>query len=771
MPFLGEAAKTLEIYNFVHADIRFAQDSEVGANAMVDGVKRGMIRLTDQDDFITIGISSNSSGWRNDCVVRSRDGDDNIWFRQAINDYSFSNKANDSSGKWTATHINAGAGNDVVDTSSVQTTDTIRAKDGDDTVRSGGGDDHVRGGLGQDYLDGGYGNDNIRGQHGDDIIIGGDGNDTLRGGQGNDILIGDSDLHENYQAQTVSFSQSGNIENAISTLEANGIHVRARNIIKDSNEARLTDLTTENVGFAKGGIGAHGEAATRPSIDEETGYDPVTGLSELFEIDFDYTVNSASVTLHYFYDETHRADFRKDEVLTYRAYFNGVLVLEGTVHADDIEDELQISGSLFDRIELEGLPYNNQSDNAGISNDSSDFLITSISYTRDDSASGDDIMRGGKGDDNFMGGQGNDSIDGAQGDDIAHYRGNADEYVVTHLGGSRYEIKHIVDGVEGIDGTDTLRKVEFANFADELITLSDTDSNAAPDGNDDTVEDLLVEDGPTNTVARNVISGDINNKEEGKDFDADGDPLTVSAIRSVDGSIQSVSTSGATEVVGNYGTLSIQADGSYTYTLHPSDNGDDNFAIQRLAEGQVDTDEFIYAVSDGQSTDDNVSLLFDITGTNENYEHVVNPSEDEAFSFTLNPEALFKDIDEGDNLTLQLESITSIDLSNYSGWLQFDSDSNTFTGQRPSDFYGELEVTVKALDDSGAEVSTAFNLRFEEPPNDDPSDTILGGNDDYDSDVEFNNGDDLLGFDPDPGLDPALDLDLSETATDAGFIV
>ncbi|WP_159351319.1 VCBS domain-containing protein [Roseomonas harenae] len=64
------------------------------------------------------------------------------------------------------------------------------AGDGNDEILAGGGDDRAYGGNGNDTVSGGTGNDFITGDAGDDVLAGDEGTDTLYGGDGNDTLRG-----------------------------------------------------------------------------------------------------------------------------------------------------------------------------------------------------------------------------------------------------------------------------------------------------------------------------------------------------------------------------------------------------------------------------------------------------------------------------------------------------------------------------------------------------------------------------------------------------
>ena len=88
--------------------------------------------------------------------------------------------------------IDAGDGDDIVDTNDIGAAITIAAGAGNDVVRGGEGVEVVDGGDGADKLEGRGGADTILGGPGDDPILEGQGGaDVVRGGDGNDTLRGD----------------------------------------------------------------------------------------------------------------------------------------------------------------------------------------------------------------------------------------------------------------------------------------------------------------------------------------------------------------------------------------------------------------------------------------------------------------------------------------------------------------------------------------------------------------------------------------------------
>jgi VCBS repeat-containing protein len=103
------------------------------------------------------------------------------------------------------------------------------------------------------------------------------------------------------------------------------------------------------------------------------------------------------------------------------------------------------------------------------------------------------------------------------------------------------------------------------------------------------------------TVTRTTVTGVLSN-----DTDADaGDSKTVSAIAfgATNGTVGSA-------LNGTYGTLTLNADGSYSYVANRP-------AAQALAQGQVTTETFTYTVRDSAGATSTTTLTFTITGTND----------------------------------------------------------------------------------------------------------------------------------------------------------
>ena len=132
----------------------------------------------------------------------------------------------------------------------------------------------------------------------------------------------------------------------------------------------------------------------------------------------------------------------------------------------------------------------------------------------------------------------------------------------------------------------------------------------APIANNDT--DSVTEDGPL-VANGNVVTG------VGSDGNPAGDDLVGaddSIVTNVDGLNpgvgSAVATPGGVAIVGQYGTLVIQSDGSYTYTL---DNT--NPVVQALSDGDTLTEQFEYTLLDNDGDTDTAVLTITINGDND----------------------------------------------------------------------------------------------------------------------------------------------------------
>ena len=462
--------------------------------------------------------------------------------------------------------INAGDGNDVIDLTSTRFTY------GDVTIDGGAGDDVLWGNAGNDSILGGTGNDNLFGGSGRDTLVGGDGNDTIDGGRGDDLLIGGA-------GDDVIFGGAGNDSATITVTNTYGgggqstwagVNVTAQNI---GANGQLSASTAGNVGYTNDGMGASGNQASRPSVKAETGYDPVSRVSETVSIALPGDVASANVSLAWFYSAQTSTDYNKSEQAFWRILNDGNVVAEGRVIATGTSGDFSFTidppgDAVFDTLVMWAGPYVTASGAAAqgsITDDSSDFLIRAITTT---AVVPDTAQMGGN--DRIIGGAGNDRIDGGSGIDTSVYSSYITDYVF-----SRNSLGELVvtDARPGSpDGTDTLVNVEFLEFLNGVVVpTGNLGYNAAPDAANGT--GTGTEDHP--------ITGQLSAT------DANGDALTFA-----------LAANGGPA----HGTVTINPNGSYTYTPAADYNG---------------TDSFTYTVSDGKGGTDTATVTLNVAPVND----------------------------------------------------------------------------------------------------------------------------------------------------------
>ncbi|MGE0286722.1 MAG: beta strand repeat-containing protein [Bradyrhizobium sp.] len=182
-------------------------------------------------------------------------------------------------------------------------------------------------------------------------------------------------------------------------------------------------------------------------------------------------------------------------------------------------------------------------------------------------------------------------------------------------------------------------------------------ANAAPVAATDTNEgDPVVEAGvnPGNTSFPGVASAEGN--VLANDYDVDtGDTKTVQSVSNGTTSNPVAGLAG-TQIAGTYGTLTIFADGSWTYAL---DN--DNPATQALTQGESVADEFTYTMHDELGSTASATLSIAITGTNDSptvAAALTDAADEGGAVFTQDLLEGASDIDEGETSTLAVAGVT-----------------------------------------------------------------------------------------------------------------
>jgi VCBS repeat-containing protein len=276
-------------------------------------------------------------------------------------------------------------------------------------------------------------------------------------------------------------------------------------------------------------------------------------------------------------------------------------------------------------------------------------------------AGGNDTLNGGAGNDTLYGGTGVDQLNGGSGND--YLDGGIDSVDNSLSGGLGTDIGRvhavarngmsvqssitqlIATGRGGIDRVSTVETIEFDNVNVQVAASG----NAILQASSDTVEVDADE-----TVSE--ISGTGSDYGDGvlaNDLDID-DRMRVTAIRNDDDDeSQAIAAGGTITLTGKYGTLTIGANGAYTYV---ADNA------KALAEDEIDTDDFTYTSTDGEAVT-SASLTFRVTGLNDDPVQgtiAVRTIDDNAETLTQNLQDGATDAD-GDTLAVSDVSATFVE--------------------------------------------------------------------------------------------------------------
>ncbi|WP_373002076.1 beta strand repeat-containing protein, partial [Sulfurimonas sp.] len=205
--------------------------------------------------------------------------------------------------------------------------------------------------------------------------------------------------------------------------------------------------------------------------------------------------------------------------------------------------------------------------------------------------------------------------------------------------------------IEALDATETDSDVFTMTVTDgdgALVTKTYTVNVTGADDRPVAVDDVgEVDDDATLIVTK--ANGVIDNN----DYDVDGDTLTVTAIRT--GSETGSGTSGTVglALVGTYGTLTLNADGSYTYVA-------DQAAADALAAGVTGDDIFTYTISDGDIPTDSAEIVITVTGGNDApsiIDNTIYTTEDVLYALSISDFPGFSDPDSDSMVDIRIDSL------------------------------------------------------------------------------------------------------------------
>jgi Ca2+-binding RTX toxin-like protein len=310
--------------------------------------------------------------------------------------------------------------------------------------------DLMKAGSGGDTLSGGDGNDTLIGGAGSDTLIGGKGNDTLDGGAGIDKAV----FTGNESNYTFTFNADGSLTVADQRAGVYGWNdpttPDGTDTLKNIEQLQFADKTV-NVSDIKAYTDAgHSSVIIGGSGNDILAAQHVTNAVIVGGAGADTMIGGHGNDIFY-------VDNPGDAVSEWGS--NGPSMLDtGDLGGID-EVRTTLSSYTLPTANLPGLSEGNI--------ENLTFVGTGSFHGTGNSL--DNVITGGAGDDTLTGGAGNDTLDGGLGSNTAVYSGNSSDYKIAVNNG----ITTITDLRAGSpDGTDTLKNIQFLQFADGLKPFS-----------------------------------------------------------------------------------------------------------------------------------------------------------------------------------------------------------------------------------------------------------------------------------------------------------
>jgi Ca2+-binding RTX toxin-like protein len=447
----------------ISMDLNGVENIQFNALAGADTVTVGDLTGTDVKQVsLDLGSNGAGDGAADSVIVNGTHGADQISVAGSGGSVTVAGlpatvNISDSEGANDALTINAGAGNDTINASTL-----------------------APGVIGL-TIDGGAGNDTIIGSQGDDMLLGGDGNDTVTGGRGSDVaLLGDgndtfiwnpgdgSDTVEG-QAGTDTLQFNGaNVAEKID-ISANGQRVR---LFRDVASITMDLNSIENVNVATLG------GADTLTVNDLTGTD-----AKQVNIDLSATPGSG------------QGDGAADNVIVNGTQGDDTIsVASGAagVTVNGLAAKVTIAGAEggLDSLTVNGLAGN---DTINASNLKAGLINLTIN-----AGAGDDTVTGSQGNDTVIGGQGSDVAKLGAGDDTFVWNPGEGSDTVDGQAGNDTLVFNGANVSENIDlsanGSHALLTRDVGNVTMDLKSMETVDINARGGADAITVDDLAKTD-------------------------------------------------------------------------------------------------------------------------------------------------------------------------------------------------------------------------------------------------------------------------------------
>ncbi len=235
------------------------------------------------------------------------------------------------------------------------------------------------------------------------------------------------------------------------------------------------------------------------------------------------------------------------------------------------------------------------------------------------------------------------------------------------------------------------------------VTMTITGQNDAPIAFDDAAT-AIEAGGVSNATAGANGTGNVLANDTDVDATAGGETKGVVGVAA--GTQASASGNVGASVAGSYGSITIAANGTYTYLVNNS-----NAAVQSLrTASDTLTDTFTYTMTDAAGMNSTATVTITITGQNDAPTNLTAPTlavDENAINGTLIGTVTPTDIDNGDTFTYQLTN-------NANGRFAIDLNSGTITVADGTQLNRELaashSVTVHVTDAGGLSYSRSFTI-------------------------------------------------------------
>lgn len=223
---------------------------------------------------------------------------------------------------------------------------------------------------------------------------------------------------------------------------------------------------------------------------------------------------------------------------------------------------------------------------------------------------------------------------GSEGDGAGSAEGKYGTLTIDENGNYVYELK---DGLaQGLSQGDSITETFTIMVSDGRGGMVSQDITVTVNGTNDLPE-LSMNWGENGNGVTEDVSGSVAGKWNVKDDDADGGHQTLSVAgkdgttgMATDGVIEAESGGSAASFETDYGKLTLNPDGTYSYELN-----NDSDAVQKLGDNQTHTETFEVTTTDAHGSTSTETITVVITGTNDAPVLVPTPGVDTPLDLNL----------------------------------------------------------------------------------------------------------------------------------------